>query len=141
MASIQSDSLVQGVEPSFAEELAHLGQLAPIGTALANFVEKLSPGGHFAREGSRWVYRPNNFVAFTVQYKRKKSLVLVLRGYLSEFKASESESCLKDAWLELEKDRATYSRYTITDAGQLLYAAYFIRRAFVPRRRSAKAGK
>ena len=119
------------------EDLRAIPALEPIGTALARFAESLSPNGQFKLTGERWVYQPDNFVAFKVQSKRARSIVLTLYGNTLMLKRASDGAGLHQEWLELEPDRASYSRYTITSPKQLLAAAFFIRLAsqYHPRRR------
>jgi hypothetical protein len=125
---------------SIYDEFGYLGDLGVIGSALTRYAESLCPEGSFKPEGHRWVYRPKNFVAFAVHYKRRaRNVTLTFSGRPGQFKESAERVGLYEAWLELENDRAGWSRYKIENAGQLLAAAYFIRLGFEYRRRRRRS--
>lgn len=126
---------------SFYGEFRKLEDLEPVGTALARFVRALDPKGRFEPEGDRWVNRPDNFVTFSIHHKRTRNIVLTLRGHLAAYKEPAEKAGLGDAWLkDLERDRASYSRYRIANATQLLAAAHFIKVAFDYQSRGRKRG-
>lgn len=114
----------------FMPNCGQLDDLEPLGNALARFVRALDPKGTFRREGQQWVYRPDNFVTFSIHYKRTKNIVLSLRGHSAQYKEPAEKAGLTDAWRDLEHGMREYSRYRITSVGHLLAAAYFIRLAF-----------
>lgn len=119
------------IPDSLYAELRQLGELEPLGIALARFVRALDPKGTFRREGKQWVNRPDNFVTFSIHYKRTKNFVLSLRGHTAQYKEPAEKAGLTDAWLnDLEHGMREYSKYRITSAAQLLAAAFFIRVAF-----------
>ena len=108
------------------EDLGNMSKLASVGTALAQFVDSLTEGkGEFKLESREWVYRPHNFIAFRVQWKRKRSekIVLSLWGSARRFE----ESPLLKLW------RGRFSGYSsceITSPRQLAAAAQYIEKAF-----------
>lgn len=127
------------IPDSFYAELHQLDDLGDVGAALARYVRALDPRGSFEREGGRWVNRPDNFLTLTIHHKRAMNIVLTLRGHTLTYKEPAQEAGLGDDWVrDLERDRASYSRYRITKAAQLLPAAYFIRVAFEYRSRGRK---
>jgi len=109
------------------DELSRLGELSPVGVALARFAESLSPGGRFVRERSRWVYRPDNFVTFAVHHKKSRKLTLTLSGRPVQYKSLSEKADLGRAWQDLERDRSEYSRYDVARPEHLLPAAFFLR--------------
>lgn len=116
---------------SLHAELQQLGDLEPLGIALANYVRALDPKGTFNKEDKQWVNRPDNFVAFSIHHKRTKNIVLSLRGHTVHYKDPSERAGLGDVWLrDLEQGMREYSRYRVTSSAQLLAAAYFIRVAF-----------
>jgi hypothetical protein len=111
-------------------ELRQLGDLEPVGAALAEFVRALDPKGLFNWEDPQWVNRPDNFVTFSIHHKRAKNIVLSLRGHSVHYKAPAERAGLTNAYYDLGPGMREYSTYRITSAAQLLAAAFFIRVAF-----------
>ena len=105
---------------SLVADLDRLPELAITGRALSQQVTALHPNGRLVPEGKRWVYEPN-FVTFTVQWQRAKSIVITLRGNPLEFALSPR--------LELKKDRPGYSICRVTSPARLAAAASYIERA------------
>ena len=104
------------------------GDLQIIAAALALFAKSLSPGGEYEKEGARWIYRPNDFVTFQVQPK-KRAILLSLRGHRMAFKEKAENCGFERAWRE-DLDRGwslSYSEYQITNANQLAAAAQFVK--------------
>src|SRR5229473_3417027 len=69
---------------SMGEDFARSGGMDVIAIALSRFAESLDPKGQFVKEGRKWIYRPNNFVAFEVQ-PRKQGIMLTLYGFPAKF--------------------------------------------------------
>jgi hypothetical protein len=103
-------------------DLAEIPELKHIGTALAQFARSLFPGSDFKREGSRWVFRPENYVTFSVHSARSRHIRLSLRGNRDEF--SEHKTA------PLKKGRnPSWSECIISEPAQLLAVASYIDRA------------
>jgi hypothetical protein len=119
------------------QDFARMGEMAPIAIALSRFAESLSPGGGFKKkEGDRkWIYRPNNFVTFEVQ-PRKRGILLTLRGSLPYYKdRSETFPELREEYINrLESGPWEYCSYPVRSPSQLLAAAQFIKWAFEVRK-------
>ena len=112
------------------EDFRRAGSMDVIAIALSRFAETLAPGGQFVKENRKWIYRPNNFVTFEVQ-PRKRGVLLTLRGGPEQFKSRAEAFGLQEEWVKrLDRDRAAYSRYPVRNPGQLLPAAQFIKWAF-----------
>lgn len=111
---------------SLDEGRNRLDELSSVGVGLARYAESLSPGGRFVHEGTRWVYRPDNFVTFSIQ-KRNPKFTLTLSGHSVQFKNRAERAGLEAERWDLEVARREYSRYTVAKPGQLLAAAFFIR--------------
>ncbi len=111
---------------SMHEDFRRVGDLEPIGVALARYAEALSPGGAFQKEGGRWIYRPHNFITFRVQ-PRIGGILLTLSGHPIHYKERAAKAGFYEDWLKTGSEMASYTTYSITDASQLLAAAQFIK--------------
>jgi len=74
------------IPDSLLAEFQQLDELESVGIGLAKFARALDPEGRFEREGQQWVNRPDNFVTFSIHYKRRKNIVLSLRGHTVHYK-------------------------------------------------------
>lgn len=104
------------------EELKNIPKLTAIGLALAQFASSLTEG-EFIRKEKKWVYRQDNFVAFTIQYARAKNIAVSLYGNFRDFK--------KDSVLDIASGRPyNYIEFRISEPRQLAAAANYIQRSF-----------
>jgi len=104
------------------EELKNIPKLTEIGLALAQFAASLTEG-EFIHEKKKWVYRQDNFIAFTIQYARAKNIAISLYGNHRDF--------TKDSILEIYSGRSyNYIECRVTEPRQLAAAANYIQRAF-----------
>lgn len=106
------------------DDITLLPSLKNVGLALVDLVEQISPGIEFSRKGRRWV-PTQNFVTFTIQAARARTIALSLRGHPREFHA-ELQEILR---LKPGRGHGAYSDCTIRNAGQLHAAAMYIVRA------------
>ena len=112
------------------EDFACAGSMDVRAIVLSLFAESLDPKGQFVKEGRKWIYRRNNFVAFEVQ-PRKQGIMLTLYEFPAKFKQQAEAFGLYEEYVHrLEQDRPAYSRYPVRNPGQLLAAAQFIKWAF-----------
>jgi hypothetical protein len=126
----QHEESTSPMNQSMDEDFARAGSMDVIAIALSRFAESLDPKGQFVKEGRKWVYRRNNFVAVEVQ-PRKQGIMLTLYGFPAKFQDRAEASGLHEELVKrLEPDRAAYSRYPVRNHGQLLAAAQFIKWAF-----------
>ncbi|MDD5544696.1 MAG: hypothetical protein PHX83_16135 [Acidobacteriia bacterium] len=121
------------------EDFRRSGPMEVIAIALSQFAVSLQPDGEFVQRGRRWIFHPNNFVAFEVQ-PRKARVVLTLCGSPAAFRERSEAFGLKDEYVKvLERDRPSYSRYPVGSPRQLLAASQFIKWAYdnsKPRKKS-----
>ena len=104
------------------DDLAEIPELRHVGIALAQFARTLFPDSDFKREGHRWVFRPKNYVTFSVHAARSRHIRLSLRGNRGEFAEHKGAP--------LTKGRApSWSECIVKHPGQLLAAASYIDRA------------
>ena len=64
-------------------ELEQFDELLHPFIMLIDFVQGLAPG-HFEKGKNRWTYNPN-FLSLTIHYKRRKHIVVFVRGWPSEY--------------------------------------------------------
>jgi hypothetical protein len=65
-------------------EIEHLSQLKQVGLALVQFAAAQFPGVKFdSTDQGRFVASPENFVTFTVHWKRANNITVTLRGNLT----------------------------------------------------------
>ena len=102
---------------------AHLlPDLAETIMALAKYAKSLVPNATYAKEGERFVLRPDNFVTFTVRHRRSHHVTLTLRGFLGEFDIAPE--------LQLKSGRANvYAECNLNNPNGLAAAATYIQRA------------
>ena len=104
------------------QEIAHIPELKESGVALVQFAIAQFPGLEFSStDQGRFVASPDNFVTFTVHWKRAKNITVTLRGNPSEFLAFDE--------LSLKADMGGYSSFKFEQPCQLAAAAMHIRRA------------
>lgn len=103
-------------------DLSEIPELRHVGIALAQFTRSLFPGSDFKREGHRWVFRPENYVTFSVHSARSRHIRLSLRGNRDEFSEHKSTPLKK-------RRNPSWSECIISDPGQLLAVANYIDRA------------
>jgi len=101
-------------------EFEELPQLHPILITVLDFISALHPGD-FARDPSGWVYRPDNFVALIVRYKRASHVTFTFRGNVAEFHQLQH--------LPLEPAQHGYSRCYFDSVLQLDALLFYIRQA------------
>ena len=106
----------------YEEELARLGQLAPIAKALVDYAKSLEPGSRFVRKGRRWVCEPN-FVAFEVHAARSRHVTFNVSGRPHLFDKSPA--------LPLSRARSSYSQFQLRTPRQLAAAASYIATALL----------
>jgi hypothetical protein len=103
-------------------DVAEIAELKHVGVALAQFACSLFPESDFRREGRRWVFRPENYVTFSVHSSRSRHIRLSLRGNREEFS--------EHIGTPLKKGRnPSWSECIVADPRQLLAAASYIDRA------------
>ena len=104
-------------------ELEELPELKDCVRALSAFASSIAGAGKYFHQGDRYVLNPN-FVAFTPRYKRKKHVVIELRGAIAEFESHKE--------VELQDARAgSYSKFVFSNPRQLCAAANHIQRAYM----------
>lgn len=93
------------------EEFQHVPKLTNCARALVDFVGSLAKGEFERKGGGWWVYGPASFVAFRVQYIRKKNVVISLYGSVWQWRKAKKESpCLPikrgrhSSWIECALD-------------------------------------
>ena len=123
-------------QASIYEDFGRVGDMGPVGAALARFAESLSPDSEFKLENKRWVLRPKNLVTFQIQVK-KPVIVMTFSGHPVQFKDRAENAGLRIEWQKLDQAMSSYSSYKITSAGQLLAASQFIKwgKEYAERRR------
>jgi hypothetical protein len=99
------------------EELPHLHSIL---ITVLDFIFVIHPG-NFERNPSGWVYRPDNFVALTVRYKRANHVTFTFRDNVSEFHQLRH--------LPLEPAQHGYSRCYFDSVLQLDALLFYIRQA------------
>jgi hypothetical protein len=103
-------------------EIAHIPELNEIGKALVQFARAQFPGLTFEATGQdRYVAAPENFVTFSVHWKRAKNITVTLRGNPFEFAVFEE--------LPLKADMGGYASFKLEHPRQLAAAAMHIQRA------------
>ena len=105
------------------DEMSRIPMLRYVGCALVDLVEDLAPGTVWLRHGRRWIPTPDrNFVTFTIQSARAKTIALSLRGHTEEFPGG------LQAVLSLKAGRGNgaYSDCSIRSAKQLAAAAWYV---------------
>lgn len=120
---------VASVPDAFKDELHRLSDLEPIGLALAKFALSLSPGNEFEKQGRRWVLRPDNFVAFTVQFARTKSIRLSLRTSAFALTGSSIRHT-QDLELRPRREGNSYAECVVDSPLQLDTASSYIAEAY-----------
>lgn len=103
-------------------EIDHLPELREVGLALVQFAKSQFPGLQFLPNGQgRYVASPENFVTFTVHWKRAKNITVTLRGNPFEFAKFEE--------LKVKPDMGGYASFKVEKANQLAAGAMHIQRA------------
>jgi hypothetical protein len=101
-------------------EFEELPQLHSILITVLDFIFAIHPGD-FERDPSGWVYRPDNFVALTVRYKRASHVTFTFRGNVAEFHQLQH--------LAIEPAQHGYSRCYFDSVLQLDALLFYIRQA------------
>ena len=104
-------------------EFEQIPRLEEVGVALTRFAMAIS-NSYPCCENEQWVFRPENFCTFNIQYKRAQHVSISLRGAPREFLQCD-EQRLTDSM-----GNGAYSKFYLESPAQLAMAAMHVRRAY-----------
>lgn len=103
--------------------IERIPELKNVGHALIDFIEDICPRIIFQKQGRRWV-GSENFVTFTIQHSKARSIAISLRGNPSEFPS------FNELPLKAGMGYGAYTECTVKKPRQLPAVAMCIQRAY-----------